>query len=134
MKKEQADKMSVQGLCDYAVAKIVEQGERCVDHNGHCMYSDGKGNHCALGWLLDEDDSELMDAASGAEGLIQDLPEKIPQIIKDNEYTFSLLQRFHDEFSPEKRPATAQTLSKYIDISAPQYQQWIDMGGSNETN
>ena len=55
---------TVQEACDYAVEKMVAQQGRCMregkDGDETCAYGDGKGNHCAIGWLLDHDDPDLM--------------------------------------------------------------------------
>lgn len=51
-------------------AAIVAQGGQCSSaDNGPCLYGDEKGRHCAVGWLLPEDDQRLM----SAEGRVSDL-------------------------------------------------------------
>ena len=134
MKVEEADKLSLQEACDYAVEKIVEQGERCVD-NGGCRYSlvdeeTGGYIHCAVGWLLDEEDDDLMDAVYGVGELADQYGDKVPKLIQDNLYTFRVLQGFHDARKKHHRVESVKQLSKYhnIDTSPPQYQQWVDMG------
>lgn len=121
---------SVQEACDYAVLKIVEQGGQC--HNGmqHCMYGNEEGQHCAIGWLLDPDNENLMDFDGGIVELADETEELIPNIIKNNLYVFGVLQDFHDGESICGRKMALEQLHNYynIDISKPQYQQWVDMG------
>ena len=47
--------MTKQELFDVIVRGLDSQGwVRCGDANGDCIYSDGNGNHCAIGWLAPE--------------------------------------------------------------------------------
>ena len=59
LEKEEVDKMTLQEAFDYAVQKIVEQGGRCID-NHMCVYGNTRGMHCAVGWLLDENERSLI--------------------------------------------------------------------------
>ena len=88
---------TAQEACDYSVQKIVEQGEQCYNKaRGRCLHSDGQGNHCAIGWLLDPNNKELMGYTSTIKILIEEFPDDVPQIIKDHVCLFSDLQKFHD--------------------------------------
>lgn len=82
MKKEDVDKMSLQEACDFAVSKIVEQGERCVtiyDGNISCSYGN-EGLHCLVGWLLDKENSELMNFRG--ELVDEDFKNLLPELIR----------------------------------------------------
>lgn len=120
---------SLQEAMDYAVMKIVEQGGRCLSASGSCMYGNKKGQHCAVGWLLDENDQELMDASEHAEALVKEYGN-IPQILVDNAEAFHDLQRFHDAKYKREREHYSDLLATVnnIDTSAPHWQQWVDMG------
>jgi len=120
---------TAQEACDYSVQKIVEQGGRCIN-DGICAHSDGQGNHCAIGWLLDPDNEELMNYAGGVQGVVDDFPDDVPEIIKDNIDLFSTLQVFHDQPGPLNREDWRDRLrdNHKIDTSAPHWQQWVDMG------
>lgn len=120
---------TVQEVCDYAVAKIVEQGGRCYNEDGDfCMYSDNKGKHCAVGWLLPEDD-ELMDFEGGVYTLVGDYPDKVPTLIANNIDAFGVLQSLHDADLSRFRKRNIEDLQQEgVDTSAPQYQQWVEMG------
>lgn len=125
MKEEQLNEMSLQEACDFAVLKIVGQGGKCLSDEGNCAYGDGRGNHCAVGWLLDEEDGDLMSYRGTVNGLATS--HDLPSLITENKYAFRLLQYFHDH-KGAFREKSLDDLSKYIDTSAPQYQQWVDMG------
>lgn len=126
---------TIQEACDYAVLKIVEQGGRCIDPNGFCAYSDEKGNHCAFGWLIT--DPKLKGVLKGV-GTVDEILYKwskltnaeMPSVFKykPNTNVMELLQEFHDLFNQSDRKATLAELDTYIDTSAPQYQQWVEMG------
>ena len=120
---------TVQEACDYSVQKIVEQGWRCIN-DGICAHSDGQGNHCAIGWLLDPDNEDLMNYRGPVCATAKDFPHKVPQIIKDNVKLFGTLQEFHDEdYSIIREMCRNRLRDNYnIDTSAPHWQQWVDMG------
>ena len=91
MKLEMANQMTMQQLCDYSIEKLVEQGGQCgveKEYNGagsffNCKY--GKGaSHCAIGWMLDEENDELMEEVSGVTELIKSCPEHLPSAILEN--------------------------------------------------
>ena len=120
--------MTVQEACDYAVMRIVEQGERCMSSE-NCAYSDDKGNHCAIGWLLPEDDEVLMRSKKGLLDLIEFNRNRIPQIILDNDDAFYSLQKFHDCKRKSSRACWSLELKDLgIDVSALHWKRWMDMG------
>ena len=122
---------TAQEACDYSVQQIVKQGGRCYDVvDGVCMYSDGQGNHCAIGWLLDPNNKELMNYDESVQDVVEDFPDDVPEVIKDNIDLFSELQRFHDQPNSIIREMCRDGLryNYKIDTSAPHWQQWIDMG------
>jgi len=122
---------TAQEACDYSVQQIVAQGEQCYNKaRGRCLHSDGQGNHCAIGWLLDPNNKELMGYDGGVQGVVDDFPDEIPQIIKDNLDMFTELQRFHDEPRSQRREILRDVLrvAHNIDTSGAHWQQWVDMG------
>ena len=124
---------TAQEACDYSVQQIVAQGGRCYDVvNTTCMHGDGQGNHCAIGWLLDPDNKELMNYDQGAQDVVEDFPDDVPQIIKDNLDLFYELQSFHDETGSLIREYYRNRLrdNHDIDTSAAHWQQWVDMGAN----
>ena len=122
---------TAQEACYYSVQQIVKQGGRCYDVVNHaCMHGDGQGNHCAIGWLLDPDNKELMNYDLGVQDVVDDFPKNVPQIIKDNLDLFYELQSFHDAAASHTRENYRNRLrdNYKIDTSAPHWQQWVDMG------
>ena len=122
---------TAQEACDYSVQQIVAQGGRCYDVvNTTCMHGDGQGNYCAIGWLLDPDNKELMNYDKGVQGVVNEFQDGVPQIIKYHVCLFDGLQKFHDQPGSHNREAYRNRLRDYhdIDTSAPHWQQWVDMG------
>lgn len=120
---------TLQEACDYAVLKIVEQGGECLDElTGKCVYGDGVGKHCAVGWLLDHNNEQLMKFTGGIHDLLDEF-DNIPSIFSENLSTFTELQDFHDVQLEGEREHCLECLSFDIDITAPQYRQWVEMGG-----
>lgn len=134
MKPEQVDAMSLQQAMDFAVKKIVEQGKRCTDADDDgCVYGDSAGNHCAVGWLLDENNPELMGYAGGVEGLCtlaHSHKQQIPDLLFNNAGAFETLQGFHDVVNKTRRVDYMNLLKDTygIDISGAHWQQWVELG------
>jgi hypothetical protein len=132
MNIEDANKMTVQEACDFAVSNIVVQGKRCVRNaNRHtCMYGNASGNHCSIGWLLDETNKELMDIEAPLHDLLKVHKNLIPKVIINNVYTFELLQGFHDATSTKERAGHLMELEQTgsVDTSAPHWAKWVDIG------
>ena len=122
---------TAQEACDYLVQKLVAQGGRCM-HDGLCAHSDGQGNHCSIGWLLDPDNEDLMNYNRGVQDVVEDFPDDVPEVIKDNLDLFYELQSFHDETGSLIREYYRNRLrdNHDIDTSAAHWQQWVDMGAN----
>ncbi len=103
MLKIHADKMTLQQQVDYIGEKLVMQGKRsyCEKDNA-CVYGTGQGQHCAVGWLLDTTNIDLMDFAGGILPLSQAHADKMPENIKSNLDLFSVLQCIHDASDTQK--------------------------------
>ena len=129
MKKEDVDKMTLQEACDYAVTKIVQQGGQCLGKNNSCAYGNNNGRHCAIGWLLDENNDDLMRHEKSIYDLYEIHYSKIPKLICDSLYIFRYLQSFHDSLFQTERRIYLSRLSTLIDTTTnPCYQQWVEMG------
>lgn len=131
--KKNVDDMTLQEAMDYAVSKIVEQGGRCMANfrsDGFCVYGNDDGKHCAVGWLLDESNTDLMGHLGSVVALVEGRIPGIPRIISDHLDTFTDLQRFHDRRFKEDREEVARNIraAHGIDTSGAHWQQWIDMG------
>jgi len=119
---------TVQEACDYAVLRLVEQGGRCLSAEGACLYGDGAGRHCSIGWLLDHSDEALMQSQAGLRQLLQNNSEKVPKILIDNFDCFSALQALHDHSTRDARFQAIRRLRVFISTTAPQYNNWVEMG------
>ena len=137
MKLEVANQMTMQQLCDYAIQKMVEQGERCgvagspetITGAFNCAYGIGE-KHCGIGWMLDPTNKRVMDYLGDVESLNYILPEIVPRAIKDNLEFAKEFQTLHDEPRQSVRTEILSTLhyDYKLDISNPAYQQWVGMG------
>lgn len=117
--------MNVQEMCDYAVAKIVEQEGQCLMSEFSCAYT-ANDKHCAIGWLIQDCYVPEMENHSLA-GLLNTF--ELPEIFKQEAPIFEHLQYFHDARTKKARLDQCEDLvSLGIDTSKPQYQQWIEMG------
>jgi len=132
VKKEDVDKMTLQEAMDYAIDKIVEQGGQCmIDDN--CAYGNNKGQHCAVGWLLDEDNEELMSYKGGVQLLLYDDGD-VPELIKIEHRAFEDFQNLHDaeyEGGESGRADFLNILRKEHGIDTttnPSWGVWVGMG------
>ena len=133
MKAVEVNKLSIGEVLNYACSKIVEQGYRCMK-DGVCMYGDPEGGHCAVGWLLDHDNEELMDYEGPVAELLKEHGDEVPKFIEDNLEAFEALQSFHDLQGWECRKDALQDLRLITDLvlDEPHWQEWIEMGDDYE--
>jgi hypothetical protein len=128
MNMNEVDAMTVQQAIEYALDNLVMQGARCMGA-GDCSYGDKQGNHCAIGWLLDANNRELMRYKGAVNDIMVDFSSHVPLLIKDNLDTFLTFQGFHDAISLQEREHNRGYLeSAGIDTSHPNFQKWIDLG------
>jgi len=82
-----------QQVLDEITDKLEAQGKRCMDVYS-CLYSDGEGNHCAVGWLL----SETVTLRGDAKTLTETYPDLGENDAFIREYTTELtyVQAIHD--------------------------------------
>ncbi len=116
--------------------KLVQQGKRCMSgETGQCMYGDGEGNHCAIGWLLPEDDSTLMSFTGGIDNLVEisnsdaDYTLGINSaFIVEHRGILFILQNLHDNVPRTFRTRHTKDLLALGVKNTPLFQQWIDLG------
>ncbi|MBF84501.1 MAG: hypothetical protein CL489_08510 [Acidobacteria bacterium] len=126
MKKEQVDQMSLTEAVNYALGKIIEQGKPCRNpDNGYCAYSDGNGNHCVVGWLLDHENEELMKWDGGVSSLSETYKERLPKLIIDNVELFYHLQGLHDYDSLAKVDFDIDVIKNCVDINEELLNKWL---------
>ena len=133
--------ITLQEVCDKVAEKMVEQGRPCVDMAGECVYSNHKGEHCAIGWVLVilgvPSDSEFYEVIGGLDTLIEEMrnsavEDDASKEEKDAMYfigyhrkAMRVLQDFHDTRKDDREDATKH-LDKYIDTSNPNWKLWSD--------
>lgn len=124
--KEKVDKMTLQEACDYAIAKLIEQGDRCMS-GFCCVYDDGEGNHCAIGHLMSTIALSKIALDDAIYSITKEFQLYLPDLIVDNIDAFSILQTFHDQAGYEKREESLCELAAYIDVTGEDYKTWLDM-------
>jgi hypothetical protein len=152
MKLEEANKLSFQELCDYSIQKIVEQGKRCgyISTNDTCVYfrcayqaeehklcGPPKILHCAIGYLLDENNEKLMNRKGNSTYLIENYAEQIPAALVRNKRKTRLLQIVHDAAKKQQRRYYIDRLTQDgVDTSGPHWNAWVELGveEANETD
>lgn len=119
---------TIQKACDYAVQRIVKQGHRCMERGSDsCVYSDGQGNHCAVGWLFPED-KVLMEFEGTIDDYVYDWEHDVNDWIKENVRILRQLQVFHDLSDYRYRVRAMDTLKSLgIDTSGAHWHQWLEM-------
>jgi len=122
---------------NYSVKKIVEQGGQCIGEDGECAYSDFEGKHCAIGWLLDHYDEQMMESTLDLDPLISEFYERIPKTITQNVTAFKLLMEFHDSKSLIDRQICFDNLREdygdVVDFQDPHWDAWLKMGTVGQT-
>jgi hypothetical protein len=128
MKPEELEKMTIQQACDYAVKQIVDQGGQCVIGD-NCSYSNGKGQYCVIGWLLDESNSEMMEYLGSVSDLIDCFKDELPSFFDDHEVVLNYLQSFHDHSIGQNRHHQLFYLAMLgIDVTGGHWKKWAEMG------
>lgn len=132
----EVDKSSIQSLCDFAVKKMVQQGQRCMGIYGStdkmaCKYTDGE-NHCAVGWLgtLFPELGEQLDKHEGhpVSDVVFENEDAMPEIIVKHVNALGILQEFHDEPWFWAREEARDELNDYgINTDGGHWNEWIEM-------
>jgi hypothetical protein len=121
--------MDLSEALNFSVKKIVEQGSQCRTTNG-CAYGLGS-KRCAIGWLLDDTNPELMSHGGDVGEIIDHFQGEIPSIIRNHDWIFSVLQVFHDEQEKEGRENSLNKLravAPSVDYSGDHWEAWVNMG------
>jgi hypothetical protein len=128
MNIQEVDAMTVQQAIEYSLDKLVKQGERCI-REGVCSYGSSGGNHCAIGWLLDANNRDLMRFEGSASDISEDYTYFVPLLIHSNKEAFNTFQHFHDTLYKAEREGLMHELEDSgVDTSHPNFQAWIDLG------
>lgn len=131
MKKEEADSKTLKQLIRFVLTKLIKQGVRCVNGvAGMCKYSDDKGNHCAVGWILDESNEILMKHGGGLYELLEEHADVLPDTLIENERVWTKIQELHDE--DRKRAETlAEARETYPELfKSRRWDEYVKMGAN----
>ena len=120
--------MSLQQVSDAIAGKLIQQGGRCMGDDGSCVNGDGKGKHCAIGWLLSES-SPLMDTDHSLSELVEidsfDL-EPNQEFILENTGALFNIQSLHDSFV--SRSVRCEIITRDYELNMDAWSEWIEMG------
>lgn len=117
MKKEVANSLGLGQLLDYVADRLIEQKVRCMSRTGStrgsCAYGDGAGNHCGVGWILDEENKGLMSAAGSLSSIISRYQAALPHTLIDDPTVWKFVQLMHDKTHRLGREATLRDARKH---------------------
>ena len=118
-------------VADEIFKALLKQNAKCMDH-AICAYSNEKGQHCAVGFLLPEDDSNCMDYAGPIDELSDDPTIDLgvnSLFIEDHVNELMHLQKIHDHAgSPQVETYFTELNQEFPEIAALEsIQQWIDV-------
>ena len=123
--------VTMQEIFDIAYRGMESQGfrkcERLIRDMSVCVYDDGKGNHCAWGWVekayngcvgLDsEEDTSVIELANVGIGLAGELARLGRRRVLDLARS---LQMGHDSsYSPEEMSSHLRNVARYYDLTVP---------------
>ena len=114
---------TVEEVVDEIFIKLNKQGHRSMKRIGppersihQCAYSDDKGGHCAVGWLLDPDNEEAMNFGGSITGLSAKKLGSNRKFIEDNIELMGVMQRIHDSTDKTAMTAGKQRLKELCTI------------------
>jgi hypothetical protein len=115
---------TIQQVSDEIAGKLIKQGKKCLNIGGNCDYGDDEGNHCGIGWLLDESNEAVMGFEGGLAGLIahhNDLGIN-DAFIRENYGVLDRVQLLHDD--PNH---TFHTRSAITNLNLDAWKPWFDL-------
>jgi len=117
---------SLNKVCEEIFKALVDQGEQCLDKDGNCAYGNDKGHHCVIGFLLPENNPELMKFVGDLSNLIDlgDLGSNT-DFIQSNLEALYTMQEMHDY---KARSCDRDRLQSEFNISNKYIDQWVEMG------
>lgn len=125
---------TLQQVSDEIAAKLIAQRKPCMLENPErCVYGDKNGNHCAVGWLLPENNPELMGSSSGVKSLTTKVQRGLIHLGKNQKFiikhadALSVMQSLHDIKDPASRQYSADQLTQEHGLDMAAWQPWINM-------
>ena len=117
---------SFQQVLNEIAAKLIEQGVRCYSESDEqCLYGDGSGNHCAVGWLIPEG-SEAMTSKHGVNGMLVEHYIHLGEnrdFIMNNGYELRFVQALHDSATVSSIDDALERLGTKYNLEA--WTPWI---------
>jgi len=94
-----------------------------------CVYGNDKGQHCAVGFLLPEDNEMLMSFGEGVYELADMGDIGVNSVfIKNNKEELDVMQFMHDTANKHTRLYRRQSLHDVHKITNKYIDQWVEMG------
>ena len=112
------------------VEKLIDQGGRCMNKGGGCAYGNEYSHHCAIGWLLPEDDPVLMTFIGGVNSLrvkVEDLGPNGGWIEDQSILFLDALQSLHDSGCMLTLGLAANKIIKRYPRTEPTICTWIEL-------
>lgn len=119
-----------QEVSDELAEVLIKQGKRCMNNMGKCCYADGKGNHCAIGHLIDK---SYYHSPGGVHNLVHAAKNRESTLginhkfIEDNMSILGLYQSLHDHSTKYVRANIIKKI-KRKGINMDAWIPWIELG------
>ena len=110
--------------------QLVMQGKQCVDIVHACRYGNDDGDHCAVGFLLDEEDEGLMESGMSADDLIDSEYGALGEndnFMQENKLLLCQCQEIHDAITVRKLIDSMAGLTNYLDSIPPWVCNWVTL-------
>ena len=128
--------LDLESLLNGAVKKMVEQGGRCLDNVGACVYINDEDESCGVGWLIRLTNIPCdLSRLSGSVACLVDQNEDrlggdLHSFLKDNLQVLNVFQNFHDQRMHYGRGVCCRRLVKNFKLKLDNeyLEKWIEMG------
>lgn len=120
---------TVQEVLDEIAQALIKQGKQCIDDKD-CIYGDSEGNHCAVGWLLPENDDYLMSFRGTINTMIRtkhSLGENQDFLFENNNLLYEI-QQLHDSESKLLRNYSLNEIKKKFNFNMDAWIPWVELG------
>ena len=110
---------------------LCKQGQQCQSGpaiTDSCVYGDGKGNHCAIGLLLDPEDEHLMGFGSSVESLVRDEYGELgvnEDFLSENKDLLVKCQAIHDAHELKTLICEQARLADHLEYIPMSMSMWV---------
>jgi hypothetical protein len=115
---------TLQQVSNEIAGRLIKQGKKCTANDDNsCVYGDGEGNHCGIGWLLDSTSKEVMSFVGNITSLLTDHDHLgiNDAFLREHQSILGDIQLLHD--MPRDLHARANLDSLNLDA----WQPWFDL-------